>query len=134
MTIAKPRKPRNARKARNARNARKGFRFGCFLVFVVAFVAPTAQTTQMDTLAEQYVKLVLAMGQHDPDYVDAFYGPDEWRTQAQATKRPLADIDREAAAVLNALGGAPLAASADELTRLRHQYLTKQLRALRARV
>ena len=88
----------------------------------------------MDTLAEQYVKLVLAMGQHDPDYVDAFYGPDDWRTHAQATKRPLADIDREAAAVLNALGGAPLAASADELTRLRHQYLTKQLRALRARV
>jgi hypothetical protein len=32
--------------------------------------------------AEQYVKLVLAVGHHDPDYVDAFYGPKEWRDAA----------------------------------------------------
>src|SRR5918994_151162 len=55
------------------------------------FVAAQAHT--MDKLAEQYVKLVLAMGQHDADYVDAFYGPAEWRTQAEAAKRPLADLD-----------------------------------------
>ena len=33
----------------------------------------------MDDLAAAYVKLVLAVGQHDPDYVDAYYGPQEWR-------------------------------------------------------
>jgi hypothetical protein len=37
----------------------------------------------MDAVAERYAHLVLALGQHDPDYVDAFYGPTEWKTQAR---------------------------------------------------
>ena len=41
------------------------------------------------------MKLVLAVGQHDADYVDAFYGPPEWRKEAEAAKKPLAD-DRRA--------------------------------------
>ena len=93
-----------------------------------------AQQTPMNTLAEQYVKLVLAVGQHDPDYVDAFYGPAEWRKAAEAAKRPLAEIDAEAAAVLSALDAARPAAQAEELVRLRHKYLTRQLQSLRARV
>ena len=39
------------------------------------------------------MKLVLALGQHDADYVDAYYGPPEWRKEAEAAKRPLAEID-----------------------------------------
>ena len=38
-------------------------------------------------LAEHYVRLVLALGQHDADYVDAFYGPPEWQKDAEAPKR-----------------------------------------------
>ena len=34
-----------------------------------------AAFSPMNTIAERYVKLVLAVGQHDADYVDAFYGP-----------------------------------------------------------
>ena len=56
----------------------------------------------MRSVAEQYVKLVLAVGQHDADYVDAFYGPPEWRKEAEAAKTPLAAIDAQAAAVENA--------------------------------
>ena len=37
----------------------------------------------MNAVAERYVHLVLALGQHDPDYVDAFYGPAEWKTEAE---------------------------------------------------
>ena len=37
----------------------------------------------MNTVAERYVKLVLAMGQHDPAYVDAYYGPPEWKAEAE---------------------------------------------------
>ena len=37
----------------------------------------------MNAVAERYAHLVLALGQHDPDYVDAFYGPAEWKTQAE---------------------------------------------------
>jgi hypothetical protein len=42
--------------------------------------SPTpAAVTSVNKIAEAYVKLVLAMGQHDPDYVDAYYGPPEWK-------------------------------------------------------
>ena len=37
----------------------------------------------MNGIAERYAHLVLALGQHDPDYVDAFYGPPEWKTQRE---------------------------------------------------
>ena len=50
-------------------------------------------------IAERYVKLVLAIGQHDSDYVDAFYGPAEWKAAAAATKVPLLTLDQEAAAL-----------------------------------
>ena len=45
----------------------------------------------MDTIAEQYVKLVLALGQHDADYVDAYYGPPEWKKAAESSKSDLGE-------------------------------------------
>lgn len=87
----------------------------------------------MNRIAESYVKLVLAVGQHDPDYVDAFYGPPEWRAEAEARKRPLSEIGPEAAALIAEIAAAP-PAGGDELVRLRHQYLHRQLEALSARV
>ena len=89
------------------------------------------------SVAEQYVKLVLAVGQHDGDYVDAFYGPPEWRTEAEGVKKPLATIDAEAVAVEAQLAALPLpsAKSPDaELWGLRRQYLARQLAAMRSRI
>ena len=57
---------------------------------------PTRPATPMNTIAEQYVKLVLAVGQHDADYVDAFYGPDEWKADAARRKVALGDIEATA--------------------------------------
>ena len=37
------------------------------------------ENQEMDLIAEQYVKLVLTIGLYDADYVDAYYGPEEWR-------------------------------------------------------
>jgi hypothetical protein len=85
-------------------------------------------------IAERYVKLVLALGQHDPDYVDAYYGPPEWRREAEAHKRPLDDIDADAQALHAMLARTPMPEAADELTQLRQQYLKRQLEALGARV
>ncbi len=34
---------------------------------------------KMNEIAEQYVKLVLEIGLYKPDYVDAYYGPAEWK-------------------------------------------------------
>src|SRR5919197_1103182 len=88
-----------------------------------------AMITSVNEIAEAYVKLVLAMGQHDPDYVDAYYGPPEWKKQ---DKKPLDAIAFEAAQLREQLGKFPKPAS--EMERLRREYLTKQLSALQARV
>jgi hypothetical protein len=94
------------------------------------------------TLAERYVKLVLAMGEHDADYVDAYYGPPEWREEAKG--RTLDQIREEALAVIpsvsegpGGLGGAPPTPPGPSLTlgvTLRANYLRRQLQALVARV
>ncbi len=61
----------------------------------------------MDDLAERYVKLVLAVGVHDADYVDAYYGPPEWRAAAAAARRSVADLEADAAALLAAVESRP---------------------------
>src|SRR4029079_9641490 len=86
-----------------------------------------AQDRSMNVLAEQYVRLVLAVGQHDADYVDAYYGPPEWRQQAEAEKLPLPEIAARATALSRDLAAASATRADDELEQLRRQYLTRQL-------
>jgi hypothetical protein len=109
----------------------------CALLVSLAAAAVAAQapqpTTAMNTIAERYVKLVLAVGQHDRDYVDAFYGPAAWKTDAERQKAPLTAIDATASHLIAEIGGVREADS-DELARLRREYLRRQLEALRARV
>jgi hypothetical protein len=86
----------------------------------------------MNEVAERYVKLVLAVGQHDKDYVDAFYGPPEWKSEADAKKRPLPEIASEASGLIARLQRLP--EPAEDMVRLRRTYLVRQLQALSARV
>src|SRR5205823_8080939 len=85
----------------------------------------------VNEIAEAYVKLVLAMGQRDSDYVDAYYGPPEWKKPSEK-KKPLDAIALEATQLRDQL--AKISIPADEMERLRRAYLTKQLSALQARV
>ena len=94
--------------------------------------ARSPRADSMNTIAERYVKLVLAMGQHDADYVDAYYGPAEWKKEAESKKLPLDEIAANAQSLTRELGAVP--AGGDEMDRLRQQYLDKQLFALAARV
>lgn len=115
-----------------------------YLGLLVALVGSTAimvgQTPPSDPLksvAERYVKLVLALGQHDADYVDAFYGPPEWRKEVETTKPSLATIDQQAVALERELAKAPQSppvARDAEIWKLRLEYLARQLSSLRARV
>ena len=95
----------------------------------------------MNAVAERYVHLVLALGHHDPDYVDAFYGPAEWKTQAEKEKKSLDAIGAEAAelsATLTKKGDAMHCCAPGtperDLLKLRREYLQKQISALAARV
>lgn len=90
-------------------------------------------STALDALATRYARLVLAVGQHDADYVDAFYGPEAWREEAERDRLSLGTIQAQAIAVMDALERLPEAALAGSAHR-RQRYLLKQLRALQAKV
>ena len=94
--------------------------------------AKSPDASPMNALAESYVKLVLALGQHDADYVDAYYGPAEWKREAESGKIPLDEIRTRAQTLLQGLSEVP--AEADDMSRLRRQYLERQSSALEARV
>src|SRR5215469_5656052 len=71
-----------------------------------ALVASNGNAYAQDSLnpiAERYVLLVLALGQYDPDYVDAFYGPPGWKTLAEKEKKSLDAIGAEAAELIATL-------------------------------
>jgi hypothetical protein len=86
----------------------------------------------MSEIAREYVQLVLAVGEHDDGYVDAYYGPAEWREAIRAMPPVLDEIASRAAAARTSLAGQEEPAS--EMEALRIAYLDRQLEALEARV
>jgi hypothetical protein len=109
--------------------------FGCRVVERTELAAEQEPSPAkvLDGLAEKYVKLVLALGEHDPDYVDAYYGPPQWREQVKAEKKSAAAVKDAALPVIAKLEGLDLSGQ-EEMIRLRRDYLLRQLRALVARV
>src|SRR6266545_7087746 len=85
----------------------------------------------MDPSAERYVKLVLSLGEHDPDYVDAYYGPRQWRDEVRATKPSLEHVHAAAIALHEQLVATPR--PTDRMLELRILYLLRQTEALIAR-
>lgn len=106
---------------------------GALLLIFTAMTARADSAAVMNPIAEAYVKLALAAGVHDGDFVDAYHGPAEWQAEATRAKRPLADIRREAQALGVRLAGLDQAGF-DAMAKLRHEYLVKQLRAMDARL
>jgi hypothetical protein len=69
---------------------------GCLLLAVVAACADAATDTRLDDAARDYVRMALEIGTYEKDYVDAYYGPPEWRTEAEAKPRVIAGLKMEA--------------------------------------
>ena len=79
------------------------------------------------------MKLVLAVGQYDPEYVDSYFGPPEWQEQAATRKVPLGDIrlqvvrTSEEFAAINPSG-------LGEMEKLRLRFMGKQLDSVKTRI
>jgi hypothetical protein len=88
----------------------------------------------IDTLAEKYVKLVLAIGPYNSSFVDAYFGPEAWKpTTPPADTLPSADLIKQADQLLNdcsQLSSGKL--TKDEQYRL--TWLQKQLTAVKTKV
>jgi hypothetical protein len=94
---------------------------------------PQHLNKELNSIAEPYTKLVLAVGQHDADYVDAYYGPKEWSEEAKTEKKPLSAIKEAALLLKIKLDGIDISQNGDIL-HLRHQYLQKQIASLISRI
>lgn len=81
----------------------------------------------LNDIAVAYVKLVLAVGQHDNGYVDAYYGPAEW--QAETGKHSLAALLQEADGLLQQCHQLP--SPAPQLA-VRQDFLQLQLSSVRS--
>ncbi len=89
---------------------------------------------RMNTISEKYVKLVLEIGQYYPGYVDAYYGPEDWKPQSSNTL----SLDSTSSASLNKTADSLLEDlellgkfKATELERLRYRFLSKQLLSIK---
>ena len=80
-------------------------------------------------LSETYIRLVLSVGGHDNDYVDAYYGPESLK----GDPLPLDAIRKRGAAAIGELKTLS-PTRMDEMVRLRHLYMLRQLQSLVSRV
>lgn len=82
---------------------------------------------QEHTIPEAYVRLALGIDSHFEGYVDAYFGPEEWRDEiAQQEAEPLPSLADKAEELLAALK------VSNELDKQRVRFLDGQLRAMRA--
>lgn len=88
----------------------------------------------LDDIAVQYVKLALEIGQYDDDFVDAYYGPEQWKPNANSEESlPYEELKWQTTSLINQLKSIDdLDFSLNEL--LRFQFLNKQLQAVRTKL
>jgi len=53
---------------------------------------PEASVESLDIIARDYVALILEIGEREPGYVDAYYGPAEWQDLARASPRTVPQL------------------------------------------
>ena len=121
-------------------------KFIIIALFLVTFVScgKTSNSTtnnelesKMNKIAEGYVRLVLNIGLHDPGYIDAYYGPAEWKPDDSSVivkdSIQIQKLFNESGRLLDSLD-ALSNFKANEIETLRYKFLYKQLLAVRTRI
>jgi len=107
-----------------------------FLLGFISCQVKVDHNQKLNSIAEQYVKLVLEVGLYDSYFVDAYYGPEDWKPQnmddenkeipaeellekVDLIKSQLEEIDSE---------------NLEANLKLRFIYLSKQLKAVQGRI
>ncbi|MCB2194787.1 MAG: hypothetical protein KQH79_02950 [Bacteroidetes bacterium] len=106
------------------------------LIGLISCQTKTNYNDALNTIAEEYVKLVLEVGLYDSYYVDAYYGPEEWKPE------PLTEENKTIPTEELLVKVEKLSLELEKIDRqklekeiqLRHTYLLKQLRAVKGRI
>jgi hypothetical protein len=86
----------------------------------------------LDAVARDYVRLTLEIGERDDGYVDAYYGPAEWREAARANPRDLPALAAAAGELQGRLAAITVPAGSIEARRI--AFLFAQLQAAQTRL
>jgi hypothetical protein len=79
-------------------------------------------TTSANLIAQKYVQLALAIEPHIPGFVDAYFGPPEWKDQAGV--KPVTELVSESSGLATAVAGDTAMDSQ------RRDFLTRHVRAM----
>jgi len=98
---------------------------------------PAVAPDSLDVIARDYVMLTLDIGELEPGYVDAYYGPAEWQAAAKAETETAAQLTQRAdylAARIAGLDRSGPADAANAQLSQRRKYLAAHVDAARARL
>jgi hypothetical protein len=117
---------------------RISFVFAAILVAACTSERVETPIDDLDFLATEYLMLELSMGLHDGAHVDAYFGPEEIRAEAQSAALSLAEIESRAALLEHRLrnwgGESGDAQAADDMQSARIDSLVQRLQALHTRI
>lgn len=97
--------------------------------------APAADPSgdSLDAIARDYVALILEIGEREPGYVDAYYGPAEWQEAAKASPRTVPQLIQGAETLTQRLN-AVSTRDAEPVIVQRRKYLLAHVSAASARL
>jgi hypothetical protein len=103
------------------------------LVLIITSCKSSSNPPSIDIIAEDYVKLVLEIGQYENAFVDAYFGPEEWKpTEPKSEILPLNNFVRRANTLISQCD-ALLVSDDPNLEVARINMLKKQLIAVRTK-
>ena len=103
--------------------------------FLWPCVSKAGGQADVNDIAESYVKLVLEIGLYDDVYVDAYFGPSQWKPPESAKQDPFPGerLSGKARELIERLAKVD-AREFTPLERQRHAYLEKQLSSAKAKI
>ena len=104
---------------------------------IILLSCSAKKDNNMQEIAENYVKLVLKVGQYDSDVVDAYHGPDEWKpaklSEEEKINFPNDFLTEEAKSLIKDLNSID-DVNLSNLEKMRKNFLIKQLIAVKAKI
>lgn len=98
-----------------------------------ADMAAATRPEAMNVLAEDYVRLILDIGEIEEGYVDAYYGPPEWLAEAKANPETTSELKTRAEGLTRRLEAIDVRGAPEHVAR-RKAYLLAHVSAAHARL
>jgi hypothetical protein len=104
-----------------------------FVLFFAISASAAERRTTLDDAAQDYVHLVLEIGAHEKGFVDAYFGPPEWRIDAEAHPRNISELKAEADRIQSSLSAMDTSAQ-QTMEHRRNVWLKASVASARSRL